>query len=125
MCAVFPLEKDGANSSGVKTCDAAQNIYCFALWDTKIKDNKTVAVVHKKDCFIISHVESTKQAVCSKECVQKPHYDAFKSGNVSGFCCCTEDMCNTNFTMVEYDEEPTKSVAPTTGTLRIRQLISD
>ena len=71
--------------------------------------NETVQIVLKKGCFYVSASDPSRH--CQDECIQNPNYDAFRSENVSGFCCCKVDMCNKNFTPVYYVENES-TVAP-------------
>jgi hypothetical protein len=86
-------------------------MYCFAVWSTrKLPDNTTVGVVIRKGCFTISFEMPNTEHPCGNQCIQSPVYDAMgRNKNVSGFCCCDTNYCNTNFTMTEYDFNGTPS----------------
>lgn len=108
LCDSYHTEEGIFN--GTETCDDS----CFVLWREETNErNETFQIVIKKGCFIISTQEPFKS--CHNDCIQNPEYDAFKSENVSGFCCCTMDMCNKNFTPVYYTEYES-TVAPSTTT---------
>ena len=97
--------------NGTETCKNSDD-HCFVLWGEEERDNnETFHRVIKKGCFRIAL--HSKFQHCHEDCIQNPDYDAFKSENVSGFCCCTKDLCNINFTAVDYVENES-TVTPTT-----------
>ncbi|XP_068715631.1 bone morphogenetic protein receptor type-2-like [Montipora foliosa] len=88
--------------NGSEKCTHNDDHVCFVLWRKENIANKTSLVVIRRGCFHIgldNHLE-----FCRQDCIQNPDYDAFKSENVSGFCCCSGDLCNTNFTAVDYED---------------------
>ena len=101
--------KDKGILNGTEKCNNTDDS-CFALWGDEVNErNETVQIVIKKGCFKISAPHHSRG--CQDDCIQNPNYDAFKSVNVSGFCCCKVDMCNKNFTPVYYVEHES-TVAP-------------
>ena len=65
-----------------------------------LPNNETLHKVIRKGCF--QNDEKKELRFCHDECVQQPLPEAMKEKNVSGYCCCTTDLCNTNFTLKEY-----------------------
>lgn len=108
-CHTYDLKKGIYN--GTKTCPAESDHVCFVLWGEKTEKNKTQHIVIRKDCFGISLENHHKY--CLKDCIQNPEYDAFRNRNVSGFCCCSHDLCNRNFTAVHYEEYESTVVGAT------------
>ena len=109
VCDSYHIDRGIRN--GTETCQNVDD-HCFVLWGKEeTGNNETVHRVIKKGCFKIA-LHSNFQHCC-EDCIQNPDYDAFKSQNVSGFCCCTKDLCNVNFTAVEYTEYES-TVTPTT-----------
>lgn len=99
--------------NGTETCKNVDDS-CFVLWREETNErNVTFQTVIKKGCFKVSAEKPSKR--CQDDCIQNPNYDAFKSENVSGFCCCKTDMCNKNFTPVYYTEYES-TIAPSTTT---------
>jgi len=90
--------------NGTAICEKGENS-CFALWKTiKLPDNTTLPIVIKKGCFRISFDRPEHEHPCGPDCIQRPDFDTLKRHeNVSGFCCCNQNDCNRNFTMVEYE----------------------
>nr|XP_058972784.1 bone morphogenetic protein receptor type-2-like [Pocillopora verrucosa]XP_058972785.1 bone morphogenetic protein receptor type-2-like [Pocillopora verrucosa] len=102
-CESYHPEKGILN--GNETCDTAE-YSCFVLWKDNVNErNETFYIVLKKGCFQVSVNEAFRD--CKDDCIQNPNYDAFRSHNVSGFCCCNIHMCNRNFTPVYYTESTT------------------
>ena len=96
--------------NGTEKCKKNDDYSCFVLWRDKVNErNETSHVVLKKGCFKVSEYDPSRR--CQDDCIQNRNYDAFKSENVSGFCCCVVDMCNKNFTPVYYVEHDS-TVAP-------------
>ena len=108
-CHTYDLKKGIYN--GTKTCPAESDHVCFVLWGEKTEKNETQHIVIRKDCFGISLENHHKY--CLKDCIQNPEYDAFRNRNVSGFCCCSHDLCNRNFTAVHYEEYESTVVGAT------------
>ncbi|XP_078356124.1 bone morphogenetic protein receptor type-2-like, partial [Oculina patagonica] len=99
--------------NGTETCKSSDES-CFVLWREETNErNETFQTVIKKGCFIVTEEKPSKP--CLEDCIQNPYFDAFRSVNVSGFCCCNVDMCNRNFTPVYYTEYES-TVAPSTTT---------
>lgn len=110
MCDSYHIDKGIFN--GTETCKNVGDS-CFVLWGEEQNErNETLHRVIRKGCFQISLHKPSDH--CQDDCIQNPDYDAFKSENVSGFCCCNKDMCNINFTAVDY-EEYESTIAPTTS----------
>lgn len=109
ICDSYRADKGTVN--GTETCENVED-HCFVLWGKENINNKTLLVVIRKGCFKIALHKNYEY--CLKDCIQNPKYDAFPSKNISGFCCCTEDLCNVNFTAVDYEED-VSTVASTTG----------
>lgn len=108
-CHTYDLRKGIYN--GTKTCPTESDHVCFVLWGEKTEKNETRHIVISKDCFSISLENHHKY--CLKDCIQNPEYDAFRNRNVSGFCCCSHDLCNRNFTAVDYEEYESTVVGAT------------
>ena len=100
--------------NGTEKCKNSDDA-CIVLWKDEVNERyETVQIVLKKGCFKVSVEDPSRR--CQDDCIQNPNYDAFKSKNVSGFCCCNMDMCNKNFTPVNYTEyESTVAPASTAG----------
>lgn len=115
ICDSYWADKGTVNRT--ETCENVDD-HCFVLWGQEIINNKTLLVVIRKGCFKIALHKNYEY--CLKDCIQNPKYDAFSSKNISGFCCCTEDLCNVNFTAVDYEED-VSTVASTTGRGKVIQ----
>ena len=106
--------------NGSEKCTHDDDHVCFVLWRKENIDNKTSLVVIRRGCFHVgldNHLE-----YCLQDCIQNPDYDAFKSENVSGFCCCSGDLCNTNFTAVDYEDyESTIAVTTQQGKVWLKR----
>lgn len=115
LCDAYHTEKGILN--GTEKCTKTSET-CFVLWREEVNErNETVQIVIKKGCFTISAHSPLRR--CQDDCIQNPNYDAFKSANVSGFCCCKVNMCNKNFTPVYYlwDESTVAPSSSATGKL--------
>ena len=113
MCDSYHTNKGILN--GTEKCKKNDDYTCFVLWRDEVNErNETSQVVLKKGCFKVSDDDPSSR--CQDDCIQNPNYDAYKSENVSGFCCCMVDMCNKNFTPVYYVElESTVAPASSAG----------
>ena len=109
VCDSYHIDKDILN--GTETCRNIDDS-CFVLWGEETNErNETLHRVIKKGCFQLDRCKDIQNA---SDCIQNANNDAFKSENVSGFCCCNTDMCNVNFTAVDYEEYELTVIVPTT-----------
>lgn len=98
-----------------ETCKS-DDAYCYVVWGEEQNErNETLHTVVMKGCFKISPDEGIQY--CNQDhCIQNHKYNSFKSVNVSGFCCCDVNMCNTNFTTVLVDYVKYESTVASTTT---------
>ncbi|XP_065213377.1 activin receptor type-2B-like [Planococcus citri] len=77
------LEEDNAEGEKINECEPGKENYCFALWSN---DSHGRITVKKKGCF-------SENTNCDSKSKCIGHR---KIGNLI-YCCCDEDLCNTEF----------------------------
>lgn len=101
ICEGYPAHSHPDEKNGTIICNANS---CVVVWQTvTLPNNETVHKIIKKGCFL--NEEKNERKMCHDECVQQPLPDVMKKRNVSGYCCCTQDLCNANFTLKYYPPE--------------------
>uniref|UniRef100_A0A1B6E1Y6 receptor protein serine/threonine kinase n=1 Tax=Clastoptera arizonana TaxID=38151 RepID=A0A1B6E1Y6_9HEMI len=95
----------GSSDTGVEICEKNANS-CFSLWteSLNISTNRTVRTILAQGCWESSGKEDCMTEMCKNN--RKPHTTL----NNTKFCCCSEDMCNSNFTDDGWEEEPNLTV---------------
>lgn len=101
ICEGYPPHSHPDEKNGTIFCSANA---CLVAWHTiTLPNNETFHKIISKGCFMNEEEEDRK--LCHDECIQQPLSPGMKNRNVSGYCCCTQDLCNANITFKYYPPE--------------------
>ena len=111
ICEAYPANSYPDEKNGTVVCSANA---CIVAWHTiTLPNNETFHKIIKKGCFL--NEEQDEKKFCHDECIQQPLSRGMKK-KVSGYCCCTQDLCNANITHKYYPpENATETVTLTNG----------